>query len=378
MRAQRIAVIGAGLAGMTLGATLQHLGIPFTIFEQAPALEAVGYGLTLQQNALTALDVIGVGQTLRLRGAAVTQALIRQPRGRVLASMTVEMCAIHRATLLEVLAREIPAGALVLGSRITAYDAPELRDADLIVAADGLHSMFCRQIASHDTLVRDSGYTAWRGLAASSPRIRATIPSGTVSETWGRGTRFGVVPIDGDRVYWFAVAPVDPFHDAVRARRYLLETFRGWHEPIDALLEQTLDGAVLESRIVDRTPIPRWHSGKLVLIGDAAHPMTPNLGQGGCQAIEDAVVLGHLLSARDGGLASSEMLGRFETLRRDRVNSIARQSYSIGNLARRANPIFVALRDLAIRLAPQKLREAQLRDIVTFPGVDTSGVGRPR
>lgn len=387
MSSPRVAIVGAGIAGMTLGVALKRSGIPFTILEQAPELKAVGYGLTLQKNALSALDLIGLGRTLRDRGAAVTRARIKQPSGRVLASTLVDMCAIRRATLLAALAAEVPADALALGSRIASLDAPELRDADLVVAADGLHSAFRQQIAPDEQPIRDCGYTAWRGLAAVSSRIQGNITTGAVSETWGRGTRFGIVPIDGDCIYWFAVAPVNPFRHASRARQFLLETFRGWHDPIETLIEQSAEETILESRIVDRLPIPSWHDRRVVLIGDAAHPMSPNLGQGGCQAIEDAVVLGHLLGDRervrdgerlgDGGavgnkeggrIFSKDVLDQFEKRRRARVYRIVQQSHAVGNLARRSNPMFVALRDLAIRLTPRKIQDAQLADIVTFRG----------
>lgn len=404
MSSQRIAIVGAGIAGMTLGVALKRAGLSFTILEQAPELKAVGFGLTLQKNALTALDHIGLGQTVRTRGVAVTAALIKQPSGRVLAATSVDMCAIHRGTLLAALVAELPENSLALGCPITADDAPELRGADLVVAADGLHSVFRQQIALDDPPIRDSGYTAWRGLVAVSPPIRDLLTAGAVSETWGRGTRFGIVPIDGGRVYWFAVAPVRPFRDTVRARQFLLETFRGWHDPIETLLDQSPADTILESRIVDRLPIARWHSNRLLLIGDAAHPMTPNLGQGGCQAIEDAVVLGHLLGNREvrrdkervgasdtrraedrpraaerAGSGEHEpssladVLDRFEELRRARVYRIVKQSHAVGELTRRSNPLIVAVRDLAIRLTPRKLQDAQLADIVTFRGAGKVG-----
>lgn len=391
MSPPRVAIVGAGIAGMTLGVALKRAGVPFTIHEQAHELKAVGYGLTLQKNALTALDRIGLGRTIRDRGAAITTAFIKQPSGRVLASTSVDMCAIHRSTLVTALAAELPDNAVVLGERVTSLDAPELADADLVVAADGLHSEFRRQLAQDEPEIRDSGYTAWRGLAVASPRIREIIKTGSVSETWGRGTRFGVVPIDGDRAYWFAVAPVHPFRDAARARQFLLAMFQRWHDPIASLIEQSAEDTILESRIVDRLPIPTWHAGRLVLIGDAAHPMTPNLGQGGCQAIEDAVVLGHLLGERENRRATHSLLDegvgggstrtdnsrssleavleRFEHHRRARVYRIVKQSYAVGDLAMRSNPLFVGFRDLAIRLTPRKIQDAQLADIVAFPEI---------
>ena len=352
---------------MTLGAALHRFGIAFQIFEQAPELKAIGYGLTLQKNALEALATIGLADAVRSRGVPVRQGLLRQPSGRTLTSAAVDLCAIHRATLLASLAEHVPVASLRLGQRLESATA-----ADFTVAADGLHSVFRRQVASGEGPPRDSGYTAWRGLASRSPAIDRALHAGTVSETWGRGTRFGIVPVDGDHIYWFAVAPIEPFADTAAAKRFLCETFDRWHEPIRALLEATPADSILESRIVDRLPIPHWHAGRVILLGDAAHPMTPNLGQGGCQAIEDAIVLAHLLrAARDGRLMPDDVAQRYEGQRQRRAYAIVKQSAALGRLAIHSSPAVVFVRDVAFRLVPRRVQERQLAAALTFPGVST-------
>jgi 2-polyprenyl-6-methoxyphenol hydroxylase-like FAD-dependent oxidoreductase len=316
---------------------------------------------------VAALDAVGLGQRVRSHGPAIHAGRIRQPSGRVLASARVDLCAIHRATLLAALAAEVPANTLHFGSRVET-----LPDADLVVAADGLHSVFRARVAPGEPAVRDSGYTAWRGLAPLIPEVGAALEPGVVSETWGRGTRFGIVPIDGERVYWFAVAPAQPFRDPRRAHAFLARTFAGWHRPVEALIGTTPPDAVLESRIVDRLPIERWHHGRLFLLGDAAHPMTPNLGQGGCQAIEDAVVLAYLIrAAADGRVRFDEVGTRYESARRARVQDIVDQSFAIGRLANHANPLVVAARDWLFRTMPARVQERRLERIVTFPGLPT-------
>lgn len=361
----RIAIVGGGIGGVALAAALHRLGLPSSVFEQADALRAVGYGLTLQANAIAALDTVGLGQPVRAHGRAAHAGWIRQPSGRVLTAARVDLWAIHRATLLAALAAEVPAGTFHFASHIGA-----LPDADLVVAADGLHSVFRAHVAGGEGGVRDSGYTAWRGLAPLTAEIGGALDAGVVSETWGRGTRFGIVPIDGAQVYWFAVAPVAPFQDPVRAHGFLVRTFGGWHAPIAALIAATPPAAVLESRIADRLPIPRWHDRRLILLGDAAHPMTPNLGQGGCQAIEDAVVLAHLVRAAVDGRVPLDQIGaHYEASRRARVQDIVDQSFAIGRLAAYAHPLIVAARDLLFRLMPAGVQERRLARVVTFPGV---------
>lgn len=364
----RIAIVGGGIGGVALAAALHRLELHCTLFEQAEALRAVGYGLTLQKNAIAALDTVGIGQRVRSHGVPIEHGQIRQPSGRLLASARVELCAIHRATLLAALAAEVPPDTVHLGTRLET-----LPEADLVIAADGLHSVFRRHVVPAEPAARDSGYSAWRGLAMRSPSIDAAMRDGVVSEAWGPGTRFGIVPIDGDRVYWFAVAGVQPFHNQQEAHAFLRRTFAGWHQPVEALLEATDPSATLEARVVDRRPIARWHDGRLILLGDAAHPMTPNLGQGGCQAIEDAVVLAHLIrAAADGRLDLDEVGARYESLRRPRVQDIVDQSHAIGRLANHANPVIVAARDLLFRMMPARVQERRLERILTFPGVPVS------
>jgi len=162
--ALRIDIVGGGIGGVTLGAALHRFGIAFQIFEQAPELKAIGYGLTLQKNALEALATIGLADAVRSRGVPVRQGLLRQPSGRTLTSAAVDLCAIHRATLLASLAEHVPVASLRLGQRLESATA-----ADFTVAADGLHSVFRRQVASGEGPPRDSGYTAWRGLASRAP-----------------------------------------------------------------------------------------------------------------------------------------------------------------------------------------------------------------
>ena len=361
----RVDIIGGGIGGVTLAAALRHLGLDFRLFEQTSELKTVGYGLTLQKNALDALQTIGIADTVRRAGVAVREGRIRQPSGRVLASAPVDLCAIHRATLLSTLASHVPSELIALGRRVESAT-----DADFVVAADGLNSTFRRSVVPGEGPVRDSGYTAWRGLARRTPEIDRFVDAGVVSETWGRGTRFGIVPVDGDRIYWFAVAPVDPIRESTAERAYLLETFAEWHHPIRALIEQTAADLILESRIVDRLPIPRWHSGNLILLGDAAHPMTPNLGQGGCQAIEDAVVLAHLFQAcQKSRLAAADVGDRYEQHRRARVYDVVAQSFALGRIARYSNPMIVAVRDTFFRMIPARVQQQRLMRIVTFPGI---------
>ncbi len=195
------------------------------------------------------------------------------------------------------------------------------------------------------------------GQSRRARRIRSHRNVGKRHTIWSRA----------GQVYWFAVAPIRPFGNPQESYSFLMETFSGWHAPIKMLLEQTEASVILETRLQDRLPIPRWHKDRIILLGDSAHPMTPNQGQGGCQAIEDAVVLAHLFKQVQEHTMPMDSVGRiFEQLRRDRVQSIVERSFYLGRMANMTNPAAVWFRNLAIQITPTSFQKKQMNDILTF------------
>ncbi len=362
-----IIIAGGGIGGLTLGCALSRARIPFRIFERAAELRPLGAGIALSSNAFQALAYIGIEDQVLECGWELAVAEICDSHGRVLIRVQMRdfaaggSRAMTRAdlqqTLLGALGAKVETGRAVVGYqstdarvRVRMADGDKV-DAELLVGADGLHSAVRRAMRGDEPL-RYSGQTSWRGVVAG---LEIDEPH-RVRESWGPGTRFGFVPVGVNHVYWFAVANAPAGErDEADPCRELRVRFAGWHPPIDQLLANTPREQIIRTDIFDRPPINCWVDGRTVLLGDAAHPMTPNMGMGACQAIEDAVVLADAL-AREPSVDAA--LARYQTRRISRANSFVTRSFRFGQLAHLRIAPLRWLRDRALRsfrLVPSRL-----------------------
>jgi 2-polyprenyl-6-methoxyphenol hydroxylase-like FAD-dependent oxidoreductase len=371
----RAVVIGAGIGGLAAAAGLCAAGWEVTACERAASVEPVGAGLALAPNGLRALDVVGAGEPLRK--LAVAQELgIRRADGRWLTrSNSGRMIAdrfgdpvilVPRAAVINALTARLPAGVLSLATAVTsvapggkaaarvATTAGEL-EADLVVAADGIGSATRTMLFPGDPGPRYTGITAWRLLTGPVP---GPVP---MAESWGRGTVFGVMPLAGGRVYCYATAPADPGTRAAGELAELVRRFGTWHEPIPRLLAAAGPRDVLRHDIAElAAPLPSFHGGRVALLGDAAHPMAPNLGQGACQALEDAAVLSRLAARPDPDTVAG-MLDRYTAARLARTTDVVRWSRRVAAMSTWSSPAAVAFRDTATWLAGRLAASAELR-----------------
>ncbi len=376
-----ILIAGGGIGGLTAAIALRCAGFAVRVFERAPEIREVGAGLTLQSNAILALRRIGLEEAAVASGRVVERGSIRAPDGRFLSRADVRevsrevgapSVAIHRATLQRLLLEAAGPGIVETGREVAGYeirkDGVAVRFLDgsrengsLLVGADGLRSAVRAQLLA-DGEPLYAGYTSWRGVTPE----RGPSPNET-SETWGAGRRFGIVPIERGRVYWFATlnTPAGGRDEPGQARAALLRLFGGWHPPIASLLEATPEEAILRNDILHRMPVSRWGEGRMTLLGDAAHPMTPNLGQGACQAIEDAVVLaGSLRDAADPIAA----LRQYEARRIARANGFVLGALRLGLIAQWENGTARWLRDRLVALTPASVMHRRLVGSLAFEG----------
>jgi 2-polyprenyl-6-methoxyphenol hydroxylase-like FAD-dependent oxidoreductase len=374
-----VAIAGAGIGGLTLATALRRRNFRVTVFERESDIRPVGAGLALGPNAIAALAQLGLADAIIAAGQTIDVSAILDSGGRVLGSefdvatlakdLGAPIVAIHRARLHEVLMTAVGRDVVCTGAAVARYEAHsdsvqligkggERVDADLLVGADGLHSAVRAQLLG-DGPPRYAGYTSWRGVTPSG----AVAPPRRMTESWGRGERFGIVNIGCGEIYWFAVADAPSARSDIDVHRTLLDRFGRWHDPIETIISATPVSRILRTDISDRQPIERWHEGRVVLLGDAAHPMTPNLGQGAGQAIEDALALDRSL-AEASDLETALQL--YERRRVARANAIVIASRRMGVVAQLSHPVAVWLRNTAMRVTPPSIARAQAKKLMRY------------
>jgi 2-polyprenyl-6-methoxyphenol hydroxylase-like FAD-dependent oxidoreductase len=346
----------------------------------------VGAGLSLWPNALRALAALGVEERVRALGAVESAGGVRDRRGRWLSRLDnaeiarrhgQPLVVVHRADLVRALVEALPAECLRSGGEVRAVrpegDAVvvEHRDgtvrADLVVGADGVHSGVRRQWWPEAAVPRYAGYTAWRMIAGPLAE-----PPAEGAVTWGRGERFGFTALPGGRFYCFAAATVpaggaaDGEHAAVSSR------FADWPDPIPALLAATPESGVIRHDIYHLPPLATYVRGRVALLGDAAHAMDPMLGQGACQALEDAVVLAACL---DETPDVESALARYDGLRGPRTRAVVRRSARLGAVAQWSWPPAVWARDLGARVVPASVTLRSMASVLDWTPPRGSGEG---
>ncbi len=389
-----IAIVGAGIGGIAAGIALYRAGFTVRIFERAGQLAEAGTGISLWHNGTGILNELGVLPEILKHGQIGTNFLLRTQSGKLLMNIstseadTPTVC-VHRADLLRVLAAALPPECFCLGHELAGLEITGHKAClqfnnqnsflcDGVVGADGVHSRL-RAMLAKGREPAHRGYVIFRGLADAP----AGLPPGCNGETWGAGHRFGMLAIgkslghklgsnvtrelgksldrnldkslDKNKVCWYATANTSGLNLPAAGRKaWLQDVFKAWHDPIPHLLATTDPAAILVTNARDLKPARQLSSGPVTLLGDAAHALTPNLGQGACVALEDALVLARCLSCQSD---VSSGFRRYESLRFPHVRSAVLRSRWLGHVGQWESPIAVFLRNLVTRRLPARLFE---------------------
>lgn len=380
----RIAIIGAGIGGLTSANALVRGGHDVTVYERSDELREVGAGIWVPTNAMQALARLDLAEPIASAGIPVQRIEAGPPMDRPLQALDLDdvverfgypTISLHRSRLQAELARPLGVDVIELGRACVGFEARgdrvEVRfesgepvECDLLVAADGLHSAIRAQLMPRQRL-RYSGQMCYRGLAQMQlPDDERRL----CRELWMGRLRFGYAAIGADTVYWFApMAGVRADAPSLSKAELLGEYGRG-RVPTAVLevIEATDTAHILRTPLHDFAPITQWVHGRVVLLGDAAHATTPNLGQGGAQAIEDAYILGEAIARRPDPADVVSALADYQRARMDKARFIVNTSWRMGKIAHWRNPLMRAARDLGMRLTPRNLIRRQLDRVYTL------------
>lgn len=352
----RIIIIGAGIGGLTAALALRQASFDVEVFERATELREIGAGIGLSPNSVRVLKRMGLMSQVVGQGTVIEAGVTYNASGNIIGRMPMNLAEVpavclHRADLQQVLFSALPPDDVHFGEQFVEFkqtgDGVTARFAsgrtalgEALIGADGLRSKVRAQLLGDGEPIY-RGYQCWRGVCG--------VPASEVlTETFGFGVRMGLVPLGRRGTAWWCCAnEAEHAHDEPEgAKARLQHRLKNWHSPIPGVLDATDPAEIIKTGIYDRRPAKRWSGGRCTLLGDAAHPTTPNMGQGGSMAIEDAVVLARCLS-HDSDPATA--FRRYERLRQARTSKVTTVSRYYGILGQWANPGAAWLRTALLR-----------------------------
>ena len=370
----RIAIVGGGIGGLTAALALRQCGFEPEVFEQAPVLLDVGAAIAIWPNAMRVLARLNLADRILEQAGVMDEIRWVDQHGRLINRLSIKdqrfpAVALHRADLQHTLLTALPQSSIHLGyalvqheqrgeKMIATFANGDSIESDFLIGADGIHSDVRSQFLNDgEPIFR--GYTVWRGI---SPTIPGAIPPAAAIELHGRGKRFGLGPVGKGRLGWWATANVTNTDN-------LLRLFDGWYRPVLQLIEATPSSSILKTGAFDRPANRNWGRGPLTLLGDAIHPTTPNLGQGGCLAMEDAMVLAKCFEKYG---ATEEALRRYERARHKRTSAVSTYSRFYGSVGQWENVWARGLRRTALALVPETLARRLMQIVFDYDATESA------
>jgi 2-polyprenyl-6-methoxyphenol hydroxylase-like FAD-dependent oxidoreductase len=375
MKLRKIIIAGAGIGGLSAGIALRRLGFEVEIYEKAVNLLPIGWGIALAPNALFALSNIDLAESVIQAGSVIRQVQMKTWLGKTLKEIPLEtleartggsVVTLNRSRLHTLLLAAFGESGLNLGNAASYYTQTEKQvvltlengqevEGDLLIGADGIRSSIRQQLFPQAKI--QYRYTAWRGLCPAN-----LLTSGTYLSVLGRGTRFGCTHTGDGNLSWYATY-LAPENQVIKSPQVELKRYQNWCSPIPEIINSTPEKAILHTLVYDAEPLSTWSSQRVTLLGDAAHPMTPDMNQGAGQAIEDAIILA---SSLEKSSTLQEALKLYEFYRIKRTSKIVKQSRQSGQIEHSRNLITCKLRNAIYRFTPVNLLLKQLVIVSKF------------
>lgn len=374
-------IIGGGIGGLSTAIALRKYGIDSIVFEQADELRKtqVGSGLALHVNATRAFKHLELYDEYSQLGAPMRRLQYRNEQGQHIGSMPMSeedgelTQGVIRPVFHQFLARTVGEDNVQLGARlerfeqdgtgVTAHFADgRTARGEVLIGADGFDSTVRKQLHG-DSEPRYAGYCTRRGVVETD-----FANEGLFGVILGAGQRFVFLPVAKKHVYWTAATnePRGGKQTGAEIKRTVLERFAGWPRPAQMLVEATDESRTFLADTLDRDPLKEWGQGRVTLLGDAAHPMTWDRGQGACQAVEGAVFLAKELSRGNGD--PPQALRAWEAARIPRTTKLVRYSRQIGRMQQSENPVVrfyrekVMLKVMTSPMGAQKMEQGLMVD----------------
>lgn len=373
-----VTIIGAGIGGLTTALALQKAGIRCKIYEAAPELKPIGAGIILASNAMQIFRELGIQKVVEQYGNRISETIISNIDFKPLNTINLKRFedqyqvanyAIHRADLHAILTAAVGKEHILTGKRlqhlrpsakghILHFEDGTTTETEWLIGADGIRSVV-RESLFAPAVYRDARQICWRGVADFD------LPAWQLhrlTEAWGRGKRFGVVPISQGKVYWYMNVNTAMAKEGAHPMQFTQE----FHPIAAQLVAATPRQDIISALMYDIVPVKDWSTAKACLLGDAAHATTPNLGQGACQAIEDAYTLGALAQK----YPLQECFEKYPAIRRAKAHQVVTDSWKFGKISHLENPFAVALRDLMLRLTPARIGYRQMDQLFRITKID--------
>lgn len=367
----KIAVVGAGIGGLTVAALLQEHGHEVKVFEKNQELSEVGAGIGIGGNVINKLHNHDLAKGIKNAGQIIDTLAIADNSGTALSKIKLKRNTVNltleRQSLLETIQSYVQPSSIYTGYQVLSienevnkvtvhFENHEAETFDLCIGADGLHSSVRASVAPN-TKVNYQGYTVFRGLV-NDVQLKDT---NTATEYWSKQGRVGIVPLLNNKVYWFIAinAKIHNTEYQTYGKPHLQARFNHFPNEVREVLDKQSETGILLHNIYDLKPLKTFVYNRTVLLGDAAHATTPNLGQGAGQAMEDAIVLANCLETYD----FDQALERYDKLRVKHTKKIIKKSRKIGKVAQSTQRLFIKVRNAIAKRIPNSLLARQTKFI---------------